>query len=181
MALRAGFYSLVGGKRVLGYGEPDFVAPPAAHRHTDARGYTVEVGVSDAIHAYVVVVQLYRTSDPLTAEEKEELLGPDWAKAFDDDQGHNFMSDNFRDQMVETLQAYVGPNNFGSQFFNDMVWKGLTNFRDEDGNAVEYQFFKDEITSATKRERIKNTIQVEQYGRDRNGDPGNQKGEDAGC
>jgi len=41
-----------------------------------------------------------------------------------------------------------------------MVWGGLTTDRNEN----EYQFFENEIPHASDRERIENTIQIEQTG-----------------
>ena len=62
--------------------------------------------------------------------------------------------------MEVSLKAFVGSNDYGSQFFDDMVWGGLTTDRNEN----EYQFFENEIPHASDRERIENTIQIEQTG-----------------
>jgi len=61
----------------------------------------------------------------LTSQERQELLGPDWAKALasENELQHDFMSNNFRDKMEVSLKAFAGPTTMGRNFL--MIWYGV--------------------------------------------------------
>jgi len=130
----------------------------------------------EAIHAYVVAIDA--NNGP---EELEALLGPNWAE-ISEERGHKYISESFRTQIATSLTIFAKMNGqsialFTSNFFDDIAWGGLTT----DNNGNEYDFFKNTITDASKRERIKNTILIEQTGKNSNGYSKDQQGKDAGC
>ncbi|MBN2733156.1 MAG: hypothetical protein JXR26_12065, partial [Balneolaceae bacterium] len=136
----------------------------------------------EAIHAYMVSLQYSQKGGiPLSAAEKERLLGPDWAFAFGDSYyGHKYIADNYLDGIATALNAYgngTQGHSLGYRYYKDLSWGGLTN----DANGTEYDFFKKIVDSASDRERIKNNIAIEQVNKDLNGNYKSQKGNDAGC
>lgn len=129
----------------------------------------------EAIHAYVATVA-YNSG---TVEEREKLLGQDWANAFIN-HGHDYMITSYIEPLAEVLEKYGNENGIQEKypgFFRDLAFGGLTHLE----NGSEMDIFKQMVPSATDRRRIVNTITIESEGKDLNGYAQNQTGDKLGC
>lgn len=131
----------------------------------------------EVIHAYIVSIAL--GNPHLTAEAREQLLGPDWVIMFDNN-GHDYMIQNMVMPMADLLEIYAQNNGVTSPyetFFMDLAYGGLTHNRD----GTQRLMFQNMVPSRSDRDRIIDTITIETRGKDFNGNPKSQKGNDPGC
>lgn len=76
---------------------------------------------------------------------------------------HKYMGNLVKD-IATSLSAYGEQNGYNLPFsyYNYMAWGGLTHSPDSNGNLVENDFFKNEVTNPNERMTIVNTIVSEQ-------------------
>jgi hypothetical protein len=81
------------------------------------------------------------------------------------------MTRSFVNEIALALEEYGSTNgyNLSSQFYKDLAWGGLT-------STPAFQ-----ALSTTDKDRINNTILIEQTGADSQGNNQPQKGSNAGC
>lgn len=130
----------------------------------------------EAVHAYLVS---YFKNDPLRAnleysimlQEYTSLKNPDLNAVHHDEIVRQFKAD-IAGSLTEygTARGYTFSSSQEKvQFYSDMAWGGLS----------ETRAFK--ALSAAEKLRIENTLLIEQYGVNSNGDPQTKKGRATGC
>jgi hypothetical protein len=131
----------------------------------------------EAIHAYLVS---YFKNDPINAQKEYAGLVDAWAEK----QGwehlnevhHTYFVKQFIDPMISALTEYgaiagIGfPSNLEkTDFYDRLAWGGLTETKAFDA------------LSAERKEKVKQTLMAEQFGKDLNGNTTSQQGRKGGC
>ncbi|WP_025142346.1 hypothetical protein [Pedobacter jeongneungensis] len=130
----------------------------------------------EAVHAYLV--SYFTKNNTLANLSYPEML-VEWIKLEKKDMNvlhHIEITTEFKSDIAKGLMEYGDLHNYTfsstvekNQFYSDMAWGGLE-------ATPAYK-----ALSNTEKNRIQDTIQAEQYGKDRNGDPKAGKGKPSGC
>lgn len=89
---------------------------------------------------------------------------------------------NFVNDIASALMGFGNKRgyNLSEQFYKDLSWGG-THYEDSNGVYKLTPWFTKEESNASVRNRILNNINIEQTGRDQNGNQSVQKGSNSGC
>ncbi len=130
----------------------------------------------EAVHAYLVS---YFSNNPILAQLSYPDMVLEWQKVKKPDLNaiqHIEMTIEFKNDIAAGLREYGDLHNITfstatekDQFYSDMAWGGLE-------ATPAYQQL-----NSTDKNRIQDTLNAEQYGKDRKGDPKSGKGNPSGC